>query len=172
MIIEELDSLLWFVALWTVVYTLSEQIRKPLQRVLIHWIDDGQVNDGEEEDGSTIGHWSVDFSSLIDFLLSHLGLLHSDVDFVGGLLTLLKHLDQLVVLKNVCNLGILCQSNKDLILNFSEDLSRLGILLDDVVLLLLELWHLLRHKLIEHLLFKTEGCDSEVENRDFDSCLW
>jgi hypothetical protein len=50
MVIQVLDSLLGMWCLRTVVNTLAEQVREPLQRVLIHRIDDGEVDNSEEQD--------------------------------------------------------------------------------------------------------------------------
>jgi len=164
MIIQVLYSVIWFWTLRTIINTLSKQIREPLQRVLIHRINYGQINDCKEENWSPVSNRSVNFSGLIDLFLGNLRLFHSDIDFIRSLFRLFQNFNKLIIFKNVCNLSILGQSNKDLVFNFSQNLGRLGVLLDNVILLLLKIWHFLRHELIEHLLFKTERSNGEVEN--------
>lgn len=54
------------------------------------------------------------------------------------------------------------------VFNIASCLGSLGVLLNDLILLLLKIRHLLRNKLVEHLFFQTKRCDGEVENADFN----
>jgi hypothetical protein len=85
-VIEVFDSLFGIWVLSAVVYALTKEVGEPLQRVLIHGVDDGQINDREEEDGGSVCDGSVDLARLVDLLLGDLGLLHAHVDLIRGLL--------------------------------------------------------------------------------------
>lgn len=55
---------------------LHEEIGEPLQRVLVHGVDDIEVSDAEVHDGTPVSHRPVPFAALVDFFLRHLGLRH------------------------------------------------------------------------------------------------
>lgn len=79
-VVQVEDSLDHVVGGHGVLHSHTEQDLEPLQRVLIHGINDGQVDYAEEEEGGAVGHRAETFSSHIDFFLSNFRFLHSDVN--------------------------------------------------------------------------------------------
>ena len=47
----------------------KEEVDEPGEGVLVHWVDVGQVSDGEEENRAMGRHWSVASSRLFQLLL-------------------------------------------------------------------------------------------------------
>lgn len=75
----------------------SKESLEPLERVLIHRINDIQVNDTEEEEGGAVSDLSERFSSDINFLLSDLRLGFSDSDFISSDLWIGQNINKVVV---------------------------------------------------------------------------
>lgn len=126
----------------------SKQSRKPLQRVLIHWIDFGKVNDCEEEDRSAICNWSIKFSCLVDLNFSNLGLFLSHLDVFRSGRSIVKNVNEFVIFKNISNILILGQTNENVVLNLFKCFGCLRILLHNGFLLLLKFGHFLTNKLV------------------------
>jgi len=63
---------------------------------------------------------------------------------------------------------VFCESLQNTVLNVTSGLSSLCVLDNDLFLLLLEVWHLNRDKLVKHLLFETERSNSKVEDADLN----
>ena len=55
---------------------VEEDADEPLERVLVHRVDVGQIGDAEEEDLSVDGDWNVLTARYVDIPLSLLGDLH------------------------------------------------------------------------------------------------
>jgi hypothetical protein len=66
---------------------------------------------------------------------------------------------------------MLGQTFKNTVLNVTSSLGSLSILRHNDVLLLGQIGHFLRNELTEHLLFKTEGRNSEIKQSDLDLSL-
>jgi len=156
------------VVLLRVLNRRGEQVSEPLQRVLIHGINDGQIDNREEENLGAVGNGPEVLTRLVNLFLSDSSLSLSDLDIVRGNLGVIKHVDERVIFKDLLDLRVLGQVVQDLLFNLSQSLGSLRILLHNSVLLLLEVGHLLHHKLIEHLLLQSLRRDSKVKNGDLN----
>jgi hypothetical protein len=150
-----------------------EQPDEPLERVLIHRVDQGEVDDAEEEKRSSVGHGTVPFSGLVDLLLSYLALLHSLVDLLTGLLGVGELVDEGLVLQEFIDVALCAgQSAEDRVLDAYQGLPVLGVLLHDLQLLLLHLRVLQGHNLSQHLFLQPRRGDGEVDHRHLHEDLW
>jgi len=106
-VIQNLNTGFGILSLLGAINGTSEQGAEPLQRVLIHWVDDSQVYNCEEENLSSESDWSESGTSPINLSLSSNGFLHTESNLVTSDLSLSKHINKLVVLKNLDNLRVL-----------------------------------------------------------------
>lgn len=171
-IVQNLNSLSWFCALLRGINRHYKQFGEPLQGVLIHGVDSSKIDNSKEQNRSSISNWSESFSNNIDFSLSDLRLLHSDVNFIRSLFRFIKNDNQLIIKQDIGNVVELGKSGQDLVLQFKHSLCSLSVLSNDLFFLSLEVWHFLSNKLVKHLLFKTEWSNSEVEDRYLDRGFW
>lgn len=174
MVVQILNTLLnlAFFRFGRVVDTRTEEAREPLQGVLVHVIDCGQVDDCEEEKRGSERHRPVSFTSLIDHFLSDGRLSHADFDIIGDGLGLVEDDDQVISLEDVCDRFVLRQTFQDLVFTIKQVFCRFGVLLHNVIFLLLELRHLESDEKVKHLLLEAERCNGEVENGHLDLSLW
>lgn len=89
-IIKVLEPFLQHVARSGLVYTVDKQVVEPLEGVLIHGVDGGQVQDAEEQQARSKCNWSITVSNYVDLVFSHFAVFHSLVNFLGKLLTRLQ----------------------------------------------------------------------------------
>lgn len=89
----------------TIFYAHHKEPHEPLQRILIHRIDQGKVNDTEEKQRSSVGNRPVPFSSLIDLLLSYFAFLHSFVNLLTRLLGVRKLIDERLILQKLVDVS-------------------------------------------------------------------
>lgn len=83
-----------------------EQANKPLQSILIHWIDEREVYDAKEEQRCPACDWPVPLSGLIDLLFSDLTLFDSFVDLLTGLLRIRELVDQGLVFQELIDAAL------------------------------------------------------------------
>ena len=150
---------------------LWEQEDKPLEGILVHWVDCCKIYNAEEQKLRSESDRSETFSNGVNFLFGDFWLFHSHANFIACLFRLFKNNNQFICFQNICNLFMLSQSVKNLILNISQVLCSFCVILNDLVLLLLKFWHLELHKLVKHLLFKSWRSDSKVQQCDLHWCL-
>ena len=143
-----------------------------MQRVLIHGINRSQIDNGEEENLGAESHWSVIFTSRVNFLLRYRCLLHSLLDFVSRVLGNVKHINELIVFKNGRNFFVLGQTFQNLLLNVSESTLGTRILLHDKILFALQIGHFLNNERVKHLFFETTRGNRKVQQRNLDLCFW
>ena len=131
MVIEVPDSTLRVWCLWWIINWVDEKLGEPLQGILVHVIDDGQVDNSEKENLCSESYWPVIISCFINFFLCYYWFFHAYFDLIRNNLWLIKHVDKLIIVKNGWNFIIFCKSVKNLFLNVSESLCWLRVLLDD-----------------------------------------
>jgi len=165
-VIQILNARLRIVRFGRVFDGIAKQVGEPLQRVLVHGVDDSQVHDGEEQDLSAEGNWPEAFARVVNLLLSDGGVGLADVDVIGSHFRLVQHVDEGVIFEDLLDLRVLGQVVQDLFLDFSEGLGGLSVLNNDLVLFLLKVRHLHHDELVEHLFFEAVRGDGEVKNVD------
>lgn len=81
MVVQVVDSQEMVVALLRVLNGTAEEVGEPLERVLVHGVDDGQLDNGEEEELSAVCDRAEVLTRLVDLPLSDcgLGLAHLDI---------------------------------------------------------------------------------------------
>lgn len=76
----------------------SIKISKPLQRVLIHRINQSQINNWEEQGLGSESNWSEYFTLNIDILFFFCWLFHPDVDIIRYNFGFSQNIDYLIIL--------------------------------------------------------------------------
>ena len=164
-VLEVLEAPLHVLRLQAVLYRVEIEIDEPLQRVLVHRIDVGQVGEAEEECGRVLRHRLVLETRRLDLL----GRLEADllllVDVVGDELGVVERENGRLVLQNV---ALRRQREQYLVLDLLESALILSARDDQRLTLLLELGTLFGHHDAEQLVFEALGRDHEVEQSDLN----
>lgn len=98
MVVQMLNPSLVVRCFSRIIYWASIKISEPLQRVLIHGIDQRQVNNREEQSLGSEGNWSEDFTLDVDVLFFFCWLFYSDIDVIRDNFGLSQNIDYLIVL--------------------------------------------------------------------------
>jgi hypothetical protein len=77
-----------------------------LQRILVHRIDQREIDDTEKKERSSVGHRSVTFSGLINLFLSDFAFLYSLVDFCTGPLGVREFVDERLIFEEFIDIPI------------------------------------------------------------------
>jgi len=96
-VVHVCQSLIKHIACRTVLHTHHKESNEPLQWVLVHRIDQREVDDAEEKERSSVSHWSVAFSCFVDLFLGDFAFLYSLVDFCAGPLRVRKLVDERLI---------------------------------------------------------------------------
>ena len=147
----------------------DEQRNEPRQRVLVHWVDDCEVGDAEEENRGARGDRPVLFPCLVDVPLGDLGFGDFLGDVVGGHLGLREGVDELLVVEDV-TLAV-TEHVQDLILQVLQLRLHPCVGHDELVLSLREVPALLHHHRAEELVLESVQGDEEVQKRNLDANL-
>lgn len=81
MIFQDSKSVLNHVSLFTLINGFVEKLFDILKRILVHWINVGEISNDEVKDTTSDGNWCVETSCLIDLRLNDFGNFHSFVNF-------------------------------------------------------------------------------------------
>lgn len=84
---------------------LEEEVLEGVQGVLIHILDEIQLNDQEIEHGTFSGDHSVELSGVVNFNFGDFGLILLEGDIIGGHLGFIQLLDQFFVIQNGGGVG-------------------------------------------------------------------
>mmetsp|Transcript_59670 Transcript_59670/g.172859 ORF Transcript_59670/g.172859 Transcript_59670/m.172859 type:complete len:697 (-) Transcript_59670:401-2491(-) len=142
---------------------------EPVERELIHRVDDAEIADDEVQGGAAHGVVLIDLPDLCNLLPRDLLLLHLLLDLRPDLLGVAQSLDELLVVQDVA--GGRAQERQNLVLEFLQ--LRLGLRgIDHQFHALLFGLRLLRgHHDAEHLILQTVQRSHEVQNPDGDADL-
>ena len=173
MIIQTLNTHGWLLILARrVINGATKELGEPLEGVLIHRINDSEVNDSEEENLGPVSDLPVFFSGLINLFFGYGRLLQTHADVIGGDLRVIQDHNELVGFQDCSDVIIPGETFQDLLFNLKQISCPLCILLHNYILSLLLLGHLLDDELVEHLFLKTFRRNGKVEQRDLDLSLW
>ena len=172
MIIQALDTHRWLLIFARrVIDGATKEPGEPLEGVLIHRINDGKVNDSEEENLGSVGDFPVFFSGLVNLFLGYGRLFQTRADVIGGDLGVIQDYNELVSFQDCSDVIIPGETFQDLLFNLKQISCSLCILLHNYILSLLLLRHLLDDKLVKHLFLKTFRRNGKVEQRDLNLSL-
>ena len=97
MIIQSLNTHGWLLILARrVINGATKELGEPLKGVLIHRINDGEVNDSEEENLGPVSDLPVFFSSLVNLFFGYGRLLQTHANVIGGDLRVIQDHNELV----------------------------------------------------------------------------
>lgn len=142
-----------------------KQVRKPLQRVLVHGVDRAEVHDAEEEQTRSERDGPVGLSGLVDLRLSDFRVLDSLVDFAGELLRRRKFIDECFVFEHRLDIASLRERLEDGVFDVEKLLLVLRVLFYDFRFLEFQVGVLERDDLREHLFLEPARRDREVDDR-------
>ena len=149
---------------------VDEELFEPIEAVLVHRVDHGQVRNAKEEDRGPNGHRDVLCARLVDLLLGNLGFGNGDVDLVGGHLRDAKRVDQVRVVENVTlRVG---EQVEDLVLQLLQLRLVGGGLHDELGLLFGQVGAFRLDGRDEQLILEAALGDRKVEQRHLDRDLW
>mmetsp|Transcript_20840 Transcript_20840/g.49406 ORF Transcript_20840/g.49406 Transcript_20840/m.49406 type:complete len:523 (-) Transcript_20840:4973-6541(-) len=150
---------------------LVQEIHEGVQRVLIHVLNEAQLDDQEEEHGSLSRNGTVQLSGSVDLNLRLLGLLHLQGNLLGRGLGLLQALNQGDVVQN--GRGIRRgQLRQQVTLKLRQSDLEVVLLAHQLLLLLLQLGLFHVHHHGQDLVLKAIWSDNEVDDGTLGCDLW
>lgn len=106
MVVDIGQTLLQYARGRTALDANHEQPREPLQRILVHGVDQRKVDYAEEQERGAVGHWTIPLASLIDLFLSDFALLYSLVNLLTGFLGVRKLVNQRFIFKKFVDVAV------------------------------------------------------------------
>mmetsp|Transcript_3415 Transcript_3415/g.6362 ORF Transcript_3415/g.6362 Transcript_3415/m.6362 type:complete len:384 (-) Transcript_3415:2576-3727(-) len=163
------EPLVQAVGLLAFLQALAEESLVELQRVLVHRIDQGKLGDDEVDDTAPGGDAPVALPSLRDLSPGHLRVGQPDLDGRTGLLTLVKGVDQVLVVQNIS--GRIGEHVKNLVLDLLQRLLISGDAHDELRVPLLEIGALVVDDVHEQLVLQAAHRHREVDDGSLDADL-
>lgn len=169
--VADVEDALFLLGGWSAVFGgIQEEFFEVAQRELIHRIDEGKVGNDKVEHCASDSNRDVEVTRDIDGFLYGCGFFQFLLDDGTVLLTLLKSLDELGVIKNVA--FTLRQQGEDVILSFFKQFLAIGDGDHDLILLPLDLRQFKLDDIPQQLVLKSFKSDTEVDDGHFDVNFW
>mmetsp|Transcript_27051 Transcript_27051/g.52211 ORF Transcript_27051/g.52211 Transcript_27051/m.52211 type:complete len:310 (+) Transcript_27051:2262-3191(+) len=165
-VLENLKTLLENVIFGRLINSKTEQLLKPLQAVLVHWVDVCKLNNAEEQHCCSISNSPIRLTGFINANLCGLGNDLLFIDLLGHLLGVGDLINQCVIFQDVSR--TLRQKPQDLIFDIFECFVHLSARHYQLSFLLLQIRSLFSHNNTKHLILQSCGRDGKVQQRDFD----